>query len=113
MMPGDARRVESRREVRAMTAAPSLRRRRLEPDARREQIVEHAIRIFGERPYGEVSMTDIAEDAGVARGLVNHYFGAKRDLYLEVVRRMVQLPPVEDAVPASGPLRERVRRSVQ
>lgn len=96
-----------------MTALPALRRRRLEPDARREQIVEHAIRIFGERPYAEVSMTEVAEEAGVARGLVNHYFGVKRDLYLEVVRRMVQLPPVEDAVPATGPLRKRVERSVQ
>ena len=96
-----------------MTATPALRRRRLEPDARREQIVEHAIRIFGERPYTDVSMTDIAEEAGVARGLVNHYFGVKRDLYLEVVRRMVQLPPVEHAVPATGPLHQRVQRSVQ
>jgi AcrR family transcriptional regulator len=92
---------------------PAERRRRLEPDARRQQIVDHAVRIFGERPYPEVSMTDVAEQAGVARGLVNHYFGHKRDLYLEVVRRMVQLPPVEDAVPVTGNLKVRVERSVK
>lgn|SRR6185503_8876238 len=96
-----------------MPAMQAVRRRRLEPDARREQIVEHAVRIFGERPYPDVSMTDVAEQAGVARGLVNHYFGHKRDLYLEVVRRMVQLPRVEDAVATTGSLRTRVQRSVR
>src|SRR6185295_5087070 len=44
---------------------------------------------------------------------VNHYFGHKRDLYLEVVRRMVQLPPVEDAVATTGSLHTRVQRSVR
>ena len=31
-------------------------------------------------------MADVAREAGVTRTLVNHYFGGKRDLYLEVVR---------------------------
>jgi AcrR family transcriptional regulator len=30
-------------------------------------------------------MGEIAEEAGVTRGLLNHYFGTKRDLYLAVV----------------------------
>src|SRR3954471_3691509 len=86
--------------------------RRLEPDARREQILECAVRLFGERPYASVSTTDIAREAGVARGLLNHYFGTKRDLYLEVVREMVVLPELDDAAAVSGPLRSRVQRSV-
>jgi AcrR family transcriptional regulator len=88
------------------------RRRRLEPDARREQILDCAVRLFGERPYASVSTTDIAREAGVARGLLNHYFGTKRDLYLEVVREMVVLPELDDAAAVSGPLRTRVQRSV-
>jgi AcrR family transcriptional regulator len=88
------------------------RRRRLEPDARREQILDCAVRLFGERPYASVSTTDIAREAGVARGLLNHYFGTKRDLYLEVVREMVVLPELDDAAAVSGPLRSRVQRSV-
>jgi AcrR family transcriptional regulator len=88
------------------------RRRRLEPDARREQILECAVRLFGDRPYASVSTTDIAHEAGVARGLLNHYFGTKRDLYLEVVRALVTLPEMDDAEAASGPLRKRVQRSV-
>src|SRR5947209_14109124 len=87
-------------------------RRRLEPDARREQILECAVRLFGERPYASVSTTDIAREAGVARGLLNHYFGTKRDLYLEVVRALVTLPEMDDAEAATGPLPERVQRSV-
>ena len=61
--------------------------RRLEADERREQILECAMRLFGDRPYALVSTTEIAREAGVARGLLNHYFGTKRDLYVAVVRR--------------------------
>ena len=69
-------------------------RRRLEPDARREQILSVAVRLFGERGWADVSTTDVAREAGVARGLINHYFGTKRALYLEVVRRLTTIPEV-------------------
>lgn len=85
-----------------------MRRRRLEPDARREQILSVAIRLFGAKPYAEVSTTDVARDAGVARGLVNHYFGTKKDLYLEVVRVMLTVPEVALAGLPQGELPERV-----
>src|SRR3954447_5804261 len=87
--------------------------RRLEPDARREQILECAIRLFGDRPYAAVSTTDIAREAGVARALLNHYFGTKRELYLEVVRRLVTVPDfTTDPAVANGPLDKRVARAV-
>jgi AcrR family transcriptional regulator len=69
-------------------------RRRLEPDARREQILSVAVRLFGESGYAAVSTGDVATGAGVARGLVNHYFGTKKELYLEVVRVMLTVPEV-------------------
>jgi AcrR family transcriptional regulator len=99
-------------ETTAPRAVQSPRRRRLEPDARREQILDCAVRLFGDRPYASVSTTDIAREAGVARGLLNHYFGTKRDLYLEVVRAMVLLPELDDAEAVTGPLKKRVQRSV-
>ncbi|MEU4242894.1 TetR/AcrR family transcriptional regulator [Actinoplanes sp. NPDC026619] len=68
-------------------------RRRLEPDARREQILLVAVRLFGERGWADVSTGDVARGAGVARGLVNHYFGTKKELYLEVIRVMLTVPP--------------------
>jgi AcrR family transcriptional regulator len=86
--------------------------RRLEADARREQILACAVQLFGERPYADVSTTDIARAAGVARGLLNHYFGTKRELYLEVVRQMVQLPGIDATIVSTGSLRTRVERSV-
>ncbi len=92
------------------TAAP--RWRRLEPDERREQILACAIKLFGERPYSAVSTTELAQQAGVARGLINHYFGTKRDLYLEVVRQMVTFPEhAVDHLP-KGSLTERVDAAV-
>ena len=90
--------------------------RRLEPDARREQILDCAVRLFGERPYSAVSTVELAERAGVTRGLIHHYFGTKRGLYLAVVRRMLAMTTPDDADgpdAATGPLEERVERSVR
>ncbi|MFD6391668.1 TetR/AcrR family transcriptional regulator [Nocardia sp. NPDC060259] len=84
--------------------ADAPRRRRLEPDERRAQILACAIDMFGERPYAAVSTAELAQRAGVARGLINHYFGNKRDLYLAVVRRMVTLPrPDKVSIPEGTP----------
>ena len=86
--------------------------RRLDADRRREQILDCAVRLFGQRPYAAVSTTEIARQAGVARGLLNHYFGTKRHLYLEAVRRMVALPDLARALPTDGSLHSRVEKSV-
>ena len=76
------------------------KRVRLEHDERRGLILAAARRLLSTRPYSEVSTTAIAAEAGVARGLLHHYFGSKRELYLEVVRDVVQVPvipiPVDD-----------------
>jgi AcrR family transcriptional regulator len=74
------------------TAAPP-RFKRLETSERRRQILSAARRLFSDRHYGAVSTADIAAEAGVTRGLVHHYFGGKRELYLEVVRSLLELAP--------------------
>lgn len=66
---------------------------RMTADARREQVLACARRLFVERGFHAVSMTDVAREAGVARGLVNHHFRAKRDLELAVIREMLHVPP--------------------
>ena len=76
----------------ARPSAPVAKRVRLEYDDRRQQILAAARRLFCQRPYSEVSMADLGEAAGVARGLLHHYFGSKRELYLEVVRGLVKVP---------------------
>jgi len=75
-------------------AAPPVRGRRMEREERREQILRVATRLFALRPYSEVSVNDIAAHAGIARGLLHHYFGSKRELYLEVVRTATQVSDV-------------------
>lgn len=65
-------------------------------DARRDQILAAARRLFSTRGYSAVSTTAIAAEAGVARGLLNHYFGTKRGLYLEVVREMLRVRPAQE-----------------
>lgn len=77
---------------------------RLDYDDRRAQILTAARRLFCQRPYSEVSMADLAEAAGVARGLLHHYFGSKRELYLDVVRQLVEVPtmPLPEAATGVG-----------
>jgi AcrR family transcriptional regulator len=70
------------------------RRVRLGHDERRALILAAAREQFAARPYSEVSTQDLADAAGVARGLLHHYFGSKRDLFLEVVRELVRTPTV-------------------
>src|SRR5437660_972590 len=83
-----------------MAPPPAPKWQRLEHDERRRQILTHARRLFSEHPYAAVSTSDIAREAGVARGLLHHYFGTKRELYLEVVRSLVRMP--SNPVPLHG-----------
>ena len=86
---------------------------RLEPDERRRQLLDAAQSLFSERHYGAVSLEEIASEAGVARGLINHYFGTKRDLYVEVVREMVRVPPLPVPEYVAGTsVRERVSQAI-
>lgn len=94
--------------ARKPAAAPRPERaprwQRLDYEERRRQILECARRLFSERPYASVSTTELAREAGVARGLLHHYFGSKRELYLEVVRTLVRVPsnPVPLQAPGRG-----------
>lgn len=68
----------------SLTELPT--RRRLSPDARRAELLAAGERIFSSRPFDEVSIEDIAAEAGVSKNLLYHYFEGKRDLYLETIR---------------------------
>jgi AcrR family transcriptional regulator len=84
-----------------MASASAPRWQRLDHDERRRQILACARRLFSERNYASVSTSEIAKNAGVARGLLHHYFGTKRELYLEVVRGVVTMP--SNPVPLQSP----------
>jgi AcrR family transcriptional regulator len=84
-----------------MATSPGPRWQRLDHDERRRQILDCASRLFSERTYASVSTSEIAAEAGVARGLLHHYFGTKRELYLAVVRSMMRTP--SNPVPLQSP----------
>jgi AcrR family transcriptional regulator len=61
-------------------------RRRLSPEDRREELLALGAQVFGERPYDEVRIDEIAERAGISRALMYHYFPDKRAFFAAVVR---------------------------
>ena len=78
----------------------SLRSRtRMAPTERSALILDAATRLFRARGFDAVSIEDVAAEAGVTRGLVHHYFGSKRELYLAVVEAEVRLPDGLPIVP--------------
>lgn len=61
-------------------------RRRLSPADRRSELLTLGAEVFGQRPYDEVRIDEIAERAGVSRALMYHYFPDKRAFFAAVVR---------------------------
>jgi AcrR family transcriptional regulator len=66
------------------------RRRRLDIDERRAQLLALAREAFAARSYDDVSIDALAQAAGVSKGLLYHYFPSKRDLYVATVEVAAQ-----------------------
>ncbi|WP_305094417.1 TetR/AcrR family transcriptional regulator [Prescottella sp. R16] len=62
------------------------KRTRLSPDERRAQLIDLGVHMLTERPLEQISVDDIADRAGVSRGLLFHYFGSKHDYHVAIVR---------------------------
>jgi AcrR family transcriptional regulator len=99
-------------------AAPAVKkattRTRQTVDVRRAQLIAQGMAFFGTRPYDAVSIDDIAEAAGISKGLLYHYFPTKRDYYAAVVReaarQLVTLTDLPDAMPPAQRLLEGLSR---
>ncbi|HEX7311825.1 MAG TPA: TetR/AcrR family transcriptional regulator [Gaiellaceae bacterium] len=82
-------------------------------EERRRQILDAAVRAFAKKGYHASRVSDIAEEAGVAYGLVYHYFESK-DAVLESIFRdmwgmmVAAINAVEDAEESP---REQLRKS--
>ena len=79
---------------------------------RREQLLRAAVRVFAERGYHQARVGDIAEEAGVAHGLLYHYFSSKEDVLRTIFREswsrlIAALHGIEEA---GGPAPEQLRR---
>jgi AcrR family transcriptional regulator len=70
--------------MRRAPATAALRRSRLDPEARRAQIIESAAEVFRGRDPSTVRFEEVAHAAGVSRSLVYAYFGDRGELIAEV-----------------------------
>jgi AcrR family transcriptional regulator len=59
------------------------------PDAARERIVAAAVDLFAARGYGEVTVSDLAAQAGTAKGSVYRHFESKEALFAAAVESVV------------------------
>lgn len=80
--------------------------RRLDVDERRQQLLERGAELFTSHAYGELSMSKIAAEVGISKGLLYHYFPSKQAYFeatlgawAERLRERTEpdpeLPPVE------------------
>jgi len=88
------------------------RYKRLDPAERRDQILDAANELFAERSYGEVTIEDVAKRAGVARGLVHHYAGGRKEVFLALLERLGAHREDQLRAPEGRTAEERVADSV-
>jgi AcrR family transcriptional regulator len=77
---------------------------------KRRQILDAAVRVFARQGFHGTRVADIADEAGVAYGLVYHYFSSKDEVLNElfVERWSLLLAAIEEADRAGGTHRERL-----
>jgi len=94
-------------------AQPSNGRSKAQADKRR-MILDAAVRVFARRGFHACRVSDIADEAGVAYGLVYHYFASKEEvldtLFLERWDVMLEMIREVDARPI--PVREKLEAIV-
>ena len=78
---------------------------------KRRIILDAAVRVFARQGFHSARVSDIADEAGVAYGLVYHYFGSKDEvldtLFLE--RWNVLLEAIHDVDRTTAPPRDKLR----
>src|SRR3954466_3007772 len=92
--------------------APTPPRTRLAPDQRRGQLLDLGVRLLATRSLDELSIDLLAEEAGISRGLLYHYFGGKQAFHLPAVRRAADALIAQTAPPAGGDPLARLQVSV-
>lgn len=94
-----------------MTQSTSARTR-LSPEQRREQLLDLGVRLLAHRSLDELSIDLLAEEAGISRGLLYHYFGNKHAFHEAVVRRAADDLIEQTAPPADGDPMDRMLTSL-
>jgi len=79
---------------------------------KRRLLLDAAVRVFAQKGYHECRVGDIAEEAGVAHGLLYHYFSSKEEL-LETIFRdtwALMLQTIQNVQEPGEPARESLRK---
>ncbi|MFE9932924.1 TetR/AcrR family transcriptional regulator [Streptomyces sp. NPDC005533] len=79
---------------------------------RRAELLATGRKLFADTPYDALSVDDIAQHAGVAKGLIYYYFKSKRGYYLAIVEESVAELVARAGGETDLPNAERVRRTV-
>jgi AcrR family transcriptional regulator len=87
-------------------------RTRLSPAQRREQLLDLGVRLLAHRSLDELSIDLLAEEAGISRGLLYHYFGNKVAFHEAVVRHAADDLIAQTAPPPGGEPLARLLASV-
>jgi AcrR family transcriptional regulator len=75
----------SNAELTPQTPRPATQRQ-AQAELTRRKLLDSAVEHFSVRHFDDVATSDITETAGVAQGLLFHYFENKRGIYLEALR---------------------------
>lgn len=80
------------------------------PIDKRRQILDAAIRVFARQGFHSTRVSDIADEAGVAYGLVYHYFKSKEEVLNELFseRWSLLLAAIEETDQQEGSPREKL-----
>ncbi len=69
-------------------AEPEKRGRKASKETRRQQLIEATIDSLAKRGYSETTMADVADGAGLSRGIVNFHFESKEKLLVATLQYM-------------------------
>ncbi|WP_418057965.1 TetR/AcrR family transcriptional regulator [Pimelobacter simplex] len=94
------------------TTPSSAPRTRLSPAERRTQLLDLGVRLLATRSLDELSIDLLAEEAGISRGLLYHYFGGKQGFYEAVVQHAADDLYTQTAPPSEGEPLERLMASL-
>ena len=72
---------ENNRRISGISERPRRTRIVKDPEERKQEIIETALKLFAEKGYEYTTMQDIAERMNVSQGLCYRYFKSKAEIF--------------------------------
>lgn len=87
----------------------------IKKEDKRKKLIEVAEEVFSRKGYHPVTIADIAQEAGIAKGTFYLYFGSKDEIFQEVVKKAVWSLryALRDALKEVRDPEEKVRKSIR